>query len=44
MDLVKGLASVKRKVMSHQLRWMEVYIMFPGCTALDVMPYGERRR
>lgn len=44
IDLVKGLASVKKKVMSHQLRWIEVYIMFPGCTALEVTPYGERRR
>lgn len=44
IDLVNGLASVKRKVISHQLRWMEVYIMFPGCTELDVTPWGERRR
>lgn len=42
--LVKGLARVKRKVISHQLLCMEVYIMFPGCTALEVMPWGERRR
>lgn len=44
MDLVNGLAREKTKVISHQLRWMEVYIMFPGCTALEVTPWGERRR
>lgn len=38
MDLVKGRASVKRNVISHQLLWSDVYIMFPGCTALEVTP------
>lgn len=23
---------------------MDVYIMFPGCTALEVTPFGESRR
>lgn len=44
IDLVKGRAKVKRRVMSHQLRWMEVYIMFPGCSALQVTPWGDMRR
>lgn len=44
MDLVKGRPSVKRKVISHQLLWMDVYIMFPGCNALEVTPWGESRR
>lgn len=38
MDLVNGLAKVNSSVYTHQLRWMEEYIMFPGCTALDVTP------
>lgn len=44
MDLVKGLAKVKSSVYTHQPRWRAEYIMFPGCTAFDVTPRGDRRR
>ena len=44
MDLVKGLAKVKSSVYAHQPRWREEYIIFPGCTAFDVTPRGDRRR
>lgn len=44
MDLVKGRAKVNSRVYTHQLRWRDEYIIFPGCTALDVTPWGERRR